>query len=259
MPSCDGKMITAADIARSEMDIKKAFAEIQAQGHLPKDFNLHITPDPLTAASIQTGPKVVNASSAGLSCINGKETKAVLLHEAGHYQYPPPFTEAVLFNIQCVSISAALTLLLWQTATSLFQAVSSKKRRIAAPFSWKEVAATLGACFLIHSVNGKLLAENGKNQELKADAYAAQTMGTPEYMVSSLKKLDSYNPFSSSSTPSEAATPSKTDLVKALAIKHLLYGPWGMFNTHPSVQERIDALAHNKIKLPPKTQRHGPS
>lgn len=259
MPSCDGKMITAVDIARSEMDIKKAFAKIQAQDHIPKDFNLQITPDPLNAASIKTETKLVDASSVGLSCLNAKETQAVLLHEAGHYQYPPPpFTDAVLFNIQFVSISAALTLLLWQTATSLFQAVSSKKRRIAVPFSWKEVSATLGACFLIHSVNGKLLAENGKNQELKADAYAAQTMGTPEYMVSSLKKLDGYNPFSSSSTPSEAATPSKTDLVKALAIEHLLYGPWGMFNTHPSVQERIDALAHNKVKLPPK-QRHGPS
>lgn len=244
MPSCDGKMITAADIARSEATIKTAFAEIQAQGHLPSEYKLKIQHDPLAFASVNTELKAVNASPVSLSCLTPKETMSVLLHETGHTHYPKPvYVDALILPQLAMAFMATYCTMrmLWPI------------RKDSMPFA--QGAKIVAALFLAHTLNGELFAEAGKEYELKADAYAARTMGTAEYRISSLKKLDGYTAFSGDRPEQK---PSALKVAAALAILDAVYGPWGIFNAHPSTQERIKALQQQTIKLPDKPQ-NGPS
>lgn len=244
MPSCNGKTITDADIARSEANIKEAFAKIQAQGHLPSDYKLKIQQDPLAFASVNAELETVNASPVSLSCLTPKETMSVLLHETGHTHYPKPvYVDALILPQLAMALMTT-----YCTIRMLWPA-----RKNSMPFA--RGAKIVAALFLAHTLNGQLFAEAGKEYELKADAYAARTMGTAEYRISSLKKYDGYTAFSGDRPEQK---PSALKVAALLLALDVIYGPWGMFNTHPSNEERIKALQQQTIKLPDKPQ-NGPS
>jgi Zn-dependent protease with chaperone function len=239
MSWCGDKKIDAAQISATSATLKEVFGDLQKDKVLPPYARLEIVPGYPGVAGIKKSDAHVLADPEVFSCLSKQETKAVMLHEAGHYHDRSLSDMGVSLGLlgQSVLLLAALPVCVG-AAYTLYRRVKWGK----ASTSWKGWTTALAVVFAAHTVVGRGIAEIQQRGEYRADAYAARMMRDPQPMISAFKNLYTFRPGYIGS-PSAAYEKAKIENRDSEIDRVTLFlGVWGRHHTHPDMGKRIKKL-----------------
>jgi heat shock protein HtpX len=177
-----------------------------------------------------TGPSknrsLIAVSSALLEGMEADEARAVLAHEMGHVRSGDMVWMCIINGV-----ASSLVLFFSSILSSAFMAAGNQKRGDSGYEALRFVIEMI-LQFVLGLVSTVFVMAFSRYREYRADAQAAHLVGK-RHMVRALMRLDSVNRYNEESMP-----PS----MKAFGV----FGKAGLFSSHPSIDERIQALESGK-------------
>jgi heat shock protein HtpX len=188
---------------------------------------LYITPEPSPNA-FATGRNpshaAVAVTSGLLQLMNEQELEGVLAHELGHVKH-----RDILISSIAATIGAAIT---WMAHIAMFfgGGGSSDDDDRRNPF------AALAMMLLAPFAAGLIQMAISRTREFSADAAAAKYTGSPNGLISALRKLEAYSHRIPMAAPEVTA--------HMYIIKPFTRASFAnLFSTHPATEQRIARLA----------------
>jgi len=202
---------------------------------------LYLIPSPQPNA-FATGPspaKGIVAFTAGiLQAMDKHEIEGVLAHELAHIKNRDMLTMTIAATV-VGAITWIVDMLRW---SAIFGSMRSRDNENSSGLELVFVIV-VGIIASIAAVLIQLAIS--RTREYAADAEAARMAGTPDGLISALKKLETYT----AAIPMEQATPATSHLFIANPFKGA--GDWiaSLFSTHPPIPKRIAKLQSIKYSL----------
>ncbi|MDX8387996.1 MAG: protease HtpX [Ghiorsea sp.] len=184
-----------------------------------------------------TGPSRNNsmvAVSSGLAMsLNDAELKAVLAHEVGHIANGDMVATTLLQGL--------MNTIVYFVASMLARLIASALARGEEPSHMVYFIVDIVLQILLSFLAAIVVCAYSRKREFKADAYAADALGA-ESMISALQKIDTLSHQSVEWEQRE----SREDKLATMKIYAAHGGIKGLFATHPSIEDRVNALRNRR-------------
>lgn len=192
---------------------------------------LYVVPDPspnafATGRNPQNGVVAVNQGL--LNMLNEREVEGVIAHELGHIKHRDTLTMAVVAALA----GAIMTLLNIAQWSMIFGLGSSDDEEGTNPLAFlvMMLVAPLAATLIQMGIS--------RAREFEADRIAAELAGTPEGLISALRKLERGVEM----VPATTARPATAHMNIVNPLRGMGGAMLGLFMTHPPIEKRIERL-----------------
>jgi heat shock protein HtpX len=225
------RMTGAQPVAREQAPGLYAMTERLAQRAGIPMPRLYVVPDPspnafATGRNPQHGVVAVNQGL--LNMLNEREVEGVIAHELGHIKHRDTLTMAVVAALA----GAIMTLLNIAQWSMIFGLGSSDDEEGANPLTFLVLmlVAPLAATLIQMGIS--------RAREFEADRIAAELAGTPEGLISALRKLERGVEL----VPATTARPATAHMNIVNPLAGIGGAMMGLFMTHPPIEKRIERL-----------------
>jgi heat shock protein HtpX len=219
------KMYRATEVG-PEHRLYQTVQRLAARAGLPQP-RCYVIPDrsPNAFATGRNPQHAAVAATEGiLDMLSDDELEGVLAHELAHVRHRDILTSSV-----AATLAAAIMMI---SRFAMFFGGGRDDRREGSPFA-------LLATIILAPIAAMLIqAAISRSREFDADAGGASLAGSPDGLVSALRKIDA----ASRVVPLDAnPATAHMFIIKPFSAGGLL----GLFSTHPPTSERIEALLHS--------------
>lgn len=184
-----------------------------------------------------TGPTRNNsmvAVSSGLAMnLSDAELKAVLAHEVGHIANGDMVATTLLQGL--------MNTIVYFIASMVARLIASALARGEEPSHLVYFIVDMILQIMLSFLAAIVVCAFSRRREFKADAYAANALGA-EAMIGALQKIDAMSQRSVEWQQRE----SREDALATMKIYAANGGISGLFATHPSIEDRVNALRNRK-------------
>lgn len=240
--SCNHKPVTQAQKAETQNDIEGLVTALKHEGTFPPQTKTSRVIGEIAAYA--SNSKKVFYDPEVMACFTPEQTKAIILHEAGHVHenhIPGMATSAVVTSMLLFGIIRVYGGLKKIKLKHEIKKKHGKDRKLRIARQFTIAAATL----CMWGASTKLNADIAADRETNADMYSARSLGTGEPLASVFELVDK-----------QGITTDKP-IKKSGSIDYIIgniveFGRYSIFDPHPKNADRIAALRAyrpDKIKV----------
>lgn len=207
----------------NESELMEMVERLTYKANMPMP-KVYIIPD-LAPNAFATGRDANNSAIAVteglLNLMDSNEVEAVVAHELSHINHSD-----ILISTVAATIAGAITMLI-----NFGMMFGGSKER-------PNMIVMMALMFLAPMAASIIQMTISRSREYKADAGAAEMTGHPEWLQSALYKLENMN--AQTVMPNASKETAHMFIINPLTGQELSFQ--NLFRTHPSTQDRIDAL-----------------